>query len=122
MRLWKKTSSHHASTSVIDYGCEAEGRLTFVGTVAINGKFQGDLLTADTLLLGETGEVAAEVRVGVAIISGRVKGNIAARERVELAARARVFGNIVTPVLVMQEGVIFEGQCKTNGEEVLQHE
>jgi cytoskeletal protein CcmA (bactofilin family) len=123
MRLWKKAiTSNHALTSVIDHGCEAEGRLTFVGTLALNGRFRGEMLTADTLLLGKEGEVEAEVQVGVGIISGHVKGNITARERVELARTARIFGNIVTPVLVMEEGVVFDGQCKTNRQEVLKHE
>jgi len=121
MRLWKKISnSNHAATSVIDHGCEAEGRLSFVGTLGLNGKFRGQLLSADTLLVGEKAEVEAEVQVGVGIISGQIKGNITARERIELCRTARIFGNIVTPVLVMEEGVVFEGQCNTSSrQEVL---
>jgi cytoskeletal protein CcmA (bactofilin family) len=118
MRLWKKKLiSNHASTSIIDHGCEAEGRLAFVGTLAMNGKFRGQLVSADTLLLGHNGEIEAEVQVGVGIISGQIKGNITARERVELGRTARIFGNIVTPVLVMEEGVVLDGQCKTNRQE-----
>jgi cytoskeletal protein CcmA (bactofilin family) len=123
MRLWKKSIlSNHAATSVIDQGCEAEGRLKFVGTLALNGSFRGEMLSADTLFLGEQAEVEAEVQVGVGVISGQVRGNITARERIELARTARVFGNIVTPVLVMEEGVVFDGQCKTNRQEVLKYE
>lgn len=118
MTLWKKnSSSNHASTSVIDHGCEAEGRLNFVGTLAMNGHFRGELLASDTLLVGERGEVEAAVEVGVAIISGQVRGNITARERVELRGTARIYGNIVTPVLVLEEGVVIDGQCKTSGQE-----
>ncbi len=118
MTLWKKSStSNHASTSVIDHGCEAEGRLNFVGTLAMNGHFRGELLASDTLLVGERGEVEAAIEVGIAIISGQVRGNITARERVELRGTARIFGNIVTPVLVLEEGVVIDGQCKTSGQE-----
>ena len=121
MRLWGNNSnSNHASTSVIDDGCKAEGRLSFVGTLALNGHFHGELLAADTLLVGEKGEVEATVEVGVAIISGRVKGNITARARVELRGTARIFGNIVTPVLVLEEGVVIDGQCKTSRQEALE--
>lgn len=121
MALWKKNSnSNHASTSVIDYGSEAQGRLNFVGTLVFNGKFNGELLCADTLLVGENGDVEAEVRVGAAIINGQIKGNITARERVELRRTARIYGNIVTPVLVLEAGVIIDGQCKTNQEEALE--
>jgi len=121
MSIWKKISkSNHASTSVIDYGSEAEGRLNFVGTLAFNGKFHGELLCADTLLVGESGEVEAAVQVGAAIVSGQIKGNITARERVELRSTARIYGNIVTPVLVLEAGVVIDGQCKTNRKEALE--
>lgn len=120
MRLWKRSSdSNHGATSVIDRGCEAEGRLSFVGTLALNGRFRGELLSSDTLLLSEEGEVESAVHVGVAIVSGQIKGNITARERVELRRTARIFGNIVTPVLVLEEGVVFDGQCKTSRQEAL---
>ena len=115
MRLWRKSSnSNHAATSVIDHGCDAQGRLSFVGTVAMNGKFRGELFAADTLFLGLEGEVEAEVQVKVGIIAGQVKGNITARERIELSPSARIFGNIVTPILVLEEGAVFDGQCKTS--------
>jgi len=115
MGLWKKSSnSNHAATSVIDHGCDAQGRLCFVGTVAMNGKFRGELFAADTLFLGAEGEVEAEVQVTVGIISGQVKGNITGRERIELGRTARIFGNIVTPILVLEEGAVFDGQCKTS--------
>jgi cytoskeletal protein CcmA (bactofilin family) len=115
MRLWRKSSnSNHAATSVIDHGCDAQGRLSFVGTVAMNGKFRGELFSADTLFLGSEGEVEAEVQVKVGIIAGQVKGNITGRERIELSPSARIFGNIVTPILVLEEGAVFDGQCKTS--------
>jgi cytoskeletal protein CcmA (bactofilin family) len=123
MGLWKKNSnSNHGVTSIIDHGCEAQGRLNFIGTVVMNGKFRGELFSADTLLLGKQGEVEAEVQVAVAIISGQVKGNITGRERIELAGTARIFGNIVTPVLVLEEGAVFDGQCKTSRQEGQNHE
>jgi cytoskeletal protein CcmA (bactofilin family) len=123
MGLWKKNShSNNGVTSVIDHGCEAQGRLKFVGTVAMNGKFVGELFSADTLLLGKDGEIEAEVQVAVGIISGQVKGNITARERIELSRTARIFGNIVTPILVLEEGAMFDGQCKTSRQEGQIHE
>ena len=105
-------------TSVIDQGCEFDGRLTFVGTLVLNGKFHGELLSSDALVVGETGEVDADVHVGVAMVSGQVSGHLTARERVELRGSARVTGDIVTPVLVLEEGVIFDGRCKMKGEEL----
>ena len=119
MWRWRGNNSapDHASTSVIDQGCELEGRLTFAGTLVLNGKFRGEIFSSDTLLVGETGQVEAEVQVGVAIVSGQITGNIIARERVELKGSARIFGDIVTPVLVLEEGVVFDGRCKMKHEE-----
>jgi cytoskeletal protein CcmA (bactofilin family) len=120
MWRWRRNGStpDHAATSVIDQGCEIEGRLNFVGTLVVNGKFQGELFSPDTLLVGETAELRAEVQVGIAIVSGMVTGNISARERVELRRNARIIGDIVTPVLVLEEGVVFDGRCKMKGEEL----
>ena len=119
MWRWKGNGlkTDQASMSVIDQGCELEGRLTFVGTLALNGKFQGNLFSSGTLLVGETAQLQAEVQVGIAIVSGEIRGNITARERVELRGTARIFGDIVTPVLVLEEGVVFDGHCRMKGEE-----
>ena len=119
--MWRFKSNgstpNHAATSVIDHGCEVEGHVSFAGTLVLNGKFRGELISSDTLLVGETGEVQAEVQVGVAIVSGQITGNIVARERVELRGRARISGDIVTPVLLLEEGVVFDGHCRMKGEE-----
>jgi len=104
--------------SVLDQGCELEGHLTFSGTLVLNGKFQGELLSSDTLIVGEAGDLKADVRVGIAIVSGQVLGHITAKERVELRSTARMYGDIVTPVLVLEEGVIFDGHCKMKGDEL----
>lgn len=120
MWRWRSNGAapNQAATSVIDQGCEFEGRLAFVGTLVLNGKFQGELHSPDTLIVGESGELQADVRVGITIVSGQVSGHIAARERVELRGTARIFGDIETPVLVLEEGVVFDGQCKMKGEEL----
>ena len=119
MWRWKSNGSapDQAATSVIDRGCEVEGRLNFVGVLVLNGKFRGELVSSDTLLVGETGKVEADVQVGTAIVSGEITGNIVARERVELRGRARIAGDIATPVLILEEGVVFDGHCKMKGEE-----
>jgi cytoskeletal protein CcmA (bactofilin family) len=93
-------------------GCEYEGKLTFEGTVRIDGRFTGEVFSSDVLVIGQGAEIHAEVDVGVVIVSGNVRGNINARNRVELHAPARLIGNIVTPVLIIEEGVFFEGNCK----------
>lgn len=93
-------------------GCEYEGKLTFEGTVRIDGRFTGEVFSNDVLVIGQGAEIHAEIDVAVVIVSGNVKGNITARNRVELHAPARLIGNIVAPVLIVEEGVFFEGNCK----------
>ena len=63
-------------------------------------------------------ELHADVQVGVAIISGQISGHVTAREYVEIKGTARIIGDIVSPVLVLEEGVIFNGRCKMKGEEL----
>ena len=120
MWRWKGNNStpDQPPVSVLDQGCELEGRLAFSGTLVLNGKFHGELLSSDTLIVGEDGDLKADVMVGVAIVSDQLFGQITARERVELRKSARMYGDIVTPVLVLEEGVIFDGHCKMKGDEL----
>ena len=112
------STAEKAATSVIDQGCELEGRLTFVGTLLLNAGFKGEIFSSGTLLVGETGDVQAEVHVDIVVVNGQVTGNIFAQERVELRGKARVSGEIVTPILVLEEGVVFDGHCKMKAEEI----
>jgi len=107
----------HASTSVIDAGCEISGCIRFAGTLVLNGRLAGELILADTLLVGDQGVIEANVQVGTAIINGEIKGNIVARERVELRGSARIFGDVESPLLVLEEGVLLEGRCRMTGQE-----
>ena len=98
--------------ALLGRGSEFEGKLTFEGTVRIDGKFTGTILTDDTLVVGEGAKVSAEVTCGTIIVHGEVVGNIRARSAVELHQPARVRGNIESPSLAVDRGVIFEGQAK----------
>ena len=99
-------------TAFIDEGSEIEGKYSFSGTVMLNGRFSGEIQTKDTLIIGEKGVVNATVRAGSVVISGEVVGKVLASERVELRGTARVFGDVEAPVVVVEEGVLFEGHCK----------
>ena len=99
-------------TAFIDEGSEIEGKYSFSGTVMINGRFRGEITSSDSLIIGEKGVVNASIRAGVVLISGEVVGNVLASERVELRGSARVFGDVEAPVVVVDEGVLFEGHCR----------
>lgn len=99
-------------TGVIDHGCEFEGKLCFHGTVRIGGIFKGEIFTPDVLIVGEGARVSAEIDAGTVIISGEVVGSIRAKHRVEIHRPAIFRGDILTPSLSVDEGVIFEGVSK----------
>lgn len=99
-------------TAIIDQGCEFEGKLCFHGTVRIGGTFRGEIYTTDTLIISEGARVDAQIDAGVIIISGEVNGSLKAKYRVEIHKPAIFRGDILTPSLSVDEGVIFEGSSK----------
>lgn len=92
-------------------GTSFKGTLTFEGTVRIDGRLEGEIFTKDTLVIGEGAQVSAAIHAGVVVISGTVRGNITAERKIDIHASGRLYGNISTPSLVIEEGVVFEGNC-----------
>ena len=99
-------------TTLLGKGSEFEGKLSFEGTVRVDGKLTGEIFTDDVLIVGEGAEVNAEVTVGAIVIQGIVRGNITAKRSVEIHSPGRVKGNINTPSLFIEKGVFFDGQCQ----------
>ena len=98
--------------ALLGRGSEFDGKLTFEGTVRIDGKFTGTIQSGDVLVVGEGAKISAEISVGTIIVHGEVNGNIRAKNAVELHHPARVRGNVETPSLMVEKGVLFEGQAK----------
>jgi cytoskeletal protein CcmA (bactofilin family) len=92
-------------------GTDFKGILTFEGTVRVDGKLEGEVYTKDTLIVGESAVVNAEINVNTIVISGVVRGNINATGKIEVHRPGKLFGNVNTPSLFIEEGVIFEGNC-----------
>jgi len=99
-------------TAFIDEDSEIEGRYAFKGTLMLNGRIKGDIASTDTLIIGEKGSVTGDIRAGQALISGEVVGSIICTERVELKRTARVYADVEAPLVVIEEGVLFEGHCR----------
>lgn len=91
-------------------GSHFEGKMAFDEIVRIDGAFRGEITSQDTLIVGETAEIQAQVMVGTLIISGRLCGNIKAVTRVEMRAPAQIEGDVETPSLMVEDGVIWSGQ------------
>ena len=97
-------------------GSRVTGKLNFEGTVRVDGQVEGEVAAQDTLIVGESAIVNAQISGSSVIIKGKVTGDITARKRVEIRAPGKLFGNVTTPSLIIQEGVIFEGHCSMGGE------
>ncbi len=87
-------------------GSQFEGKLVFDEIVRLDGTFKGEITSRDTLIVGKTADLQAEISVGTLILSGKFKGNVKAAAKVELRAPAEVEGTIESPVLVVEEGVL----------------
>jgi cytoskeletal protein CcmA (bactofilin family) len=98
-------------------GSRVSGKLNFDGTVRVDGQVEGEISAQDTLIVGETAVVTAQISGSTVIIKGKVTGDISARKRVELRAPGKLYGDIVTPSLVIHEGVVFEGHCSMSAGE-----
>ncbi|RMH41300.1 MAG: polymer-forming cytoskeletal protein [Deltaproteobacteria bacterium] len=101
--------------TLLGRGSEFEGKLTFEGTVRIDGKLSGEVFSDDVLVVGEGALVQAEIDVGEIIIQGTVIGNIRAKRGIEIHAPGRVKGDLTTPMLQIDKGVIFEGRSFMEG-------
>lgn len=90
-------------------GSQFEGKLVFNEIVRLDGAFRGEVTSRDTLIVGETADIQADIEVGTLILSGKYRGNIKATGRVELRAPADVDGSIETPALSVEDGVTLNG-------------
>lgn len=108
----KKNQSQDQINAFLGKDTEFEGKLSFSGAVRIDGRFKGEILTDGTLIVGETALLECDIQTSNVNICGEVRGNVVARNRIELHAPGRVYGNISAPVVTLDEGVIFEGNCR----------
>jgi len=99
-------------SDLIGKGTNFEGKLESAGDIRIDGRFNGKISVSGTLSVGESGLVEADIHAPFVVIGGRFRGNIFAEERVEILPQANVYGEIETPSVVLQDGAIFEGNCR----------
>ena len=93
------------------------GSLGFEGTVRIDGKFEGQVITEDTLIIGETGHLKAEISAGTVICMGRVEGTVVASKKVEIHSTSKVVGNVKSPSIYIELGGVLDGSCDMTGKE-----
>lgn len=106
------TQPDDGSSDIIAFvgkGVEFKGTISYSGTVKIDGYLDGEIHTDGVLLIGEEAVIQAKVTAGTVVCKGKITGDIAAKERVKLRAPAVFNGSMKTPVLSMEDGVLFNG-------------
>jgi cytoskeletal protein CcmA (bactofilin family) len=101
----------------LDRGSHLKGELVFEETFRIDGRFEGKIPSGSELILGDSAEVDAEIRVERLSINGALKGSVHASERIEIHPLARVTAELHTPVLRIEEGAFFQGSCTMTSED-----
>ena len=99
-------------TAFIDQGSTFEGKLSFKDTVRIDGRFEGEITSQNTLIVGESGQVHANIESETVIVSGEVRGGILARSQIHLHKSARVFGDVQTQALIVEGGAQLNGRVE----------
>ena len=98
-----------ALNGFVDAGCVIRGELEFKDSFRLDGRVEGKIRSTSELLIGERGVVEGEIEVARALIGGEVRGTIRATGQVVLHTTARVWADIQTPALVMEDGAFLEG-------------
>jgi|SRR5579871_174503 cytoskeletal protein CcmA (bactofilin family) len=104
------------SGAYLDAGSKISGKLSFETPARIDGQVDGEINAKDSLTIGESAVVAAQIKADSVIVAGKVSGDIIAVRRIEIRPSAKVLGNITAPTLVINEGALFEGHCAMQAE------
>jgi cytoskeletal protein CcmA (bactofilin family) len=96
----------------IDRDTEISGDVKFKENFRIDGVLKGKTLAGNGLIVGESGEIEADIDVVTISVNGRVKGSIKAKDRIEIFSKGRVIGSLSAPKLIIEEGAFFQGSCQ----------
>jgi len=103
-------------TAFLGKGTSFKGVLSFEGTIRVDGKVEGEILSKDTLIAGDGAFLQGDITIGTLICSGKIVGSVNASQKVHVLAPAKIEGNIKTPKLIIEEGVIFDGKSEMASE------
>ena len=110
----RNNESEGAMNTIVGKGTSIEGTMTVTQSIRIDGAFKGTLNATDTLIVGATGELSdVIVSVKNAMIGGNIKGNITASNKITLESTSRLEGDLTAKLLVIEEGALFTGNCKS---------
>ena len=98
------------AAAYLDRGTKISGKLHFEGTACIDGNIDGEI-DGKEITIGESAVATAQIRADSIVVSGKIKGDITATQRIEIRPTAKIVGNITAPNVIVHDGAIFEGHC-----------
>ena len=108
----------NTTKNVLSSDVEIKGNLKFSGELTLEGKLEGEVQTDGLLNLGDTAVVNGNINAQSVVVRGKINGNIYAKEKIEIKAKAELFGDIRATKLVVEEGVTFVGKTEVNPNKV----
>jgi len=108
------SNNHEESGDIIAFVGEEvafKGTIKYQGTVRVDGRLEGEIYTDGNLIIGQKAVITAKIEAGTVTCQGRITGEVLAKNRVKLLSPAVFDGTITTPLLSMDEGVMFNGSC-----------
>jgi cytoskeletal protein CcmA (bactofilin family) len=105
------------SVTIISEGVKLEGKLNSKGNVRIDGIINGDIHADGNITIGQHGEITGEVKAQVLIIGGKIVGTVVANEKIVLEASSNLKGDLITKILVVEEGAVFDGKSSMGSKE-----
>jgi cytoskeletal protein CcmA (bactofilin family) len=114
--IFKSEGKQSDLNGFLDSGSHVHGELRFQTSFRVDGTFNGSVVSDGDLIVGDGGEVEGDLRVGQIIISGTVRGTVRASRRVHLSPSGKVFADVDTPSLIIEDGAVFEGRCSMTRE------
>ena len=112
------STTGNTSKNVLNSDVEIKGNLKFSGELTLEGKLEGEVQTDGVLNLGDTAVVNGNINAQSVVVRGKINGNIYAKEKIEIKAKAELFGDIRATKLVVEEGVTFVGKTEVNPNKV----
>lgn len=112
----KKTKDNTELNAFLGVGTEYRGKLDFVGTVRIDGRFEGEISTDGDLILGRKASIVGTVRVGRLTSCGEIRGDVHVKEQAVFEKTSVLNGSLDTPSLVVEKGAVVEGTVSMSGE------
>jgi cytoskeletal protein CcmA (bactofilin family) len=108
--MWEKKMEKEEVRAFLGKGAEFVGKLIFNGAVRIDGDFQGEVYGQGSLDIGEGALVKANIAANNVYIGGEVQGNINVKDKISIHSTGKFFGDVSTPVFIMEEGAVFDGR------------